>query len=240
MDKPHARPRVRFLDHRRCHGDEESKRRRKLQPDDSPRAASPLPGGRRSPGSPFLLSEVPAGRRAEFRRDIPPRCIRGRPPRLRVPTRKRHCSRPSRQITSTIASLGIPDQLLAICRDLQRSGISAASAFEPADDAAFEEKAVCFELRASNRESNPIPDEPMVIRSVTEICQVEDKPPPAPAPPISPPAKDDGEYTASEEEEDAEQFRRTIEAFIAKHRFRREEALAVVSCSAGLTEPIAV
>ncbi|KAG0494920.1 hypothetical protein HPP92_005914 [Vanilla planifolia] len=70
MDKPHARPRVRFLDHRRCDGDEESKRRRKLQPDDSPRAASPLPGGRRSPDSPFLLSEVPAAAARSFQ-DIP-------------------------------------------------------------------------------------------------------------------------------------------------------------------------
>ncbi|KAI0492895.1 hypothetical protein KFK09_027171 [Dendrobium nobile] len=102
---------------------------------------------------------------------------------------------------------------------------------EPIEEDEFEEKKVCVEIssfrRSQSEKLERVREEPELRRSGTAVISRGRKGEVA----------HDGED--SEGEEDAEHFRRTIEEFIAKHqrRFRREESLAVVSFSDGITEP---
>ncbi|KAH0449974.1 hypothetical protein IEQ34_020666 [Dendrobium chrysotoxum] len=101
----------------------------------------------------------------------------------------------------------------------------------PIEEVEYEEKKVCVEIssyrRSKSEKLERVREEPELRRSETAVVSRGRK---------GEVAHDGGD---SEGEEDAEHFRRTIEEFIAKHqrRFQREESLAVVSFSDGITEP---
>ncbi|KAL0906823.1 hypothetical protein M5K25_025348 [Dendrobium thyrsiflorum] len=101
----------------------------------------------------------------------------------------------------------------------------------PIEEEEYEEKKVCVEIsslrRSQSEKLERVREEPELRRSETAVISRGRK---------GEVAHDGGD---SEGEEDAEHFRRTIENFIAEHqrRFQREESLAVVSFSDGITEP---
>ncbi|PKA66569.1 hypothetical protein AXF42_Ash003223 [Apostasia shenzhenica] len=105
----------------------------------------------------------------------------------------------------------------------------------PAEEVVFEDKAVCVEIRACSRSQSErfdrIREERKLRRAETDVGR-----------PLT--AHDKGRALAQdnvEDEDDSEQFRRTIEEFIAKQQqFQREESLAVISYSVRLAEPVAV
>lgn len=88
----------------------------------------------------------------------------------------------------------------------------------------YEDKKVCLEGRAFSKSRSERlergPRELELRRSLTEV-------------------EGSGEKQPVASEEDAEEFRRTVEAFIAKQlKFRRQESMSmVVASSAGTAEP---
>ncbi|KAL0921479.1 hypothetical protein M5K25_008556 [Dendrobium thyrsiflorum] len=115
-----------------------------------------------------------------------------------------------------------------------------------AEEVVYEDKEVCVEIRASPRspseELEKIREEPKILLLETEVSSGEAKSsssPPLKLPQVKAVAAQD--RVDAEAEEDADQFRRTVEEFIAKQqRFQRQESLSVISYSAGLPEPVAV
>ncbi|PKA47219.1 hypothetical protein AXF42_Ash017164 [Apostasia shenzhenica] len=102
----------------------------------------------------------------------------------------------------------------------------------PAEEVACEDKAVCGEIRVCRRSWSEMFERPReetkFRRARTEIGRKGGKQ-------GSPTAHDSGGLATQvrvdpEEEDDADEFRRTIEEFIAKQqRFQREESLAIVA-----------
>ncbi|XP_010924339.2 uncharacterized protein [Elaeis guineensis] len=98
------------------------------------------------------------------------------------------------------------------------------------EEVVFEDKAVCMESRPCRRSrSEKIERRRRSVelrRVVSDVGPNGEKPPPPPPAVATAEVKEDSETSA----DDAEEFRRTIEAFIAKQvRFLREESMAVVS-----------
>lgn len=99
----------------------------------------------------------------------------------------------------------------------------------PPEEVVFEDKTVCVEnrvcLRSQSEKIGRRRRSPELRREESDVGPKGEKPPP---PPTAATAAVEEECETSTE--DAEEFRRTIEAFIAKRtRFLREESMAVVS-----------
>ncbi|EHA8591465.1 hypothetical protein COCNU_scaffold058515G000010 [Cocos nucifera] len=98
------------------------------------------------------------------------------------------------------------------------------------EEVGFEDKAVCLETRPCRRSRSEKIERrrrSLELRRVeSDVGPNREKPPPPPPAAATAEVKEEGETSA----DDAEEFRRTIEAFIAKQvRFHREESMAVVS-----------
>ncbi|KAK8937744.1 hypothetical protein KSP40_PGU008935 [Platanthera guangdongensis] len=137
--------------------------------------------------------------------------------------------------SETAAGVSDTDGSGNICRDLS---YPPPPHLKEAEEVVYEDKAVCVEIRASgliqSEDLEAIGDETKMLPTGEEIVVGDRENPPAQQ--MKAQDRQDGEG-----DEDAEQFRRTIEEFIAKQqRFQRQESLTVVTYSAGLPEPVAV
>ncbi|KAG1346857.1 hypothetical protein COCNU_06G006860 [Cocos nucifera] len=97
------------------------------------------------------------------------------------------------------------------------------------EEVVFEDKTVCLETRVCRRSRSEKIERrrksPELRRAGSDVGPKGAKPPPPT--PAAPTAEEDERETSAE---DAEEFRRMIEAFIAKQtRFHREESMAIVS-----------
>ncbi|KAK8933806.1 hypothetical protein KSP39_PZI015525 [Platanthera zijinensis] len=137
--------------------------------------------------------------------------------------------------SETAAGVSDTDGSGNICRDLS---YPPPPHLKEAEEVVYEDKAMCVEIRASalieSEDLEAIGDETKILPTEKEIVVGDRENPPAQQ--MKARDRQDGEG-----DEDAEQFRRTIEEFIAKQqRFQRQESLTVVTYSAGLSEPVAV
>lgn len=98
------------------------------------------------------------------------------------------------------------------------------------EEVVFEDKAVCMETRPCQRSRSGKIERrrrSLQLRRVeSDVGPNGEKPPPLPPAAATAQVKEESETSS----DDAEEFRRTIEAFIAKQmRFHREESMAIVS-----------
>lgn len=98
------------------------------------------------------------------------------------------------------------------------------------EEVVFEDKAVCMEIRPCRRsQSGKIERRRRSLelrRAASDVGTNGEKPPPQPSAAATAQVKEEWETST----DDAEEFRRTIEAFIAKQmRFHREESMAIAS-----------
>ncbi|KAG0485601.1 hypothetical protein HPP92_009680 [Vanilla planifolia] len=113
-----------------------------------------------------------------------------------------------------------------ICREL--SFPPPPSHLTRAEEVAYEDKEVCVEIRSCSRSVSEKFERIRVRRELRREKSEINRSPVA--------AHDRGAAR-----EDAEEFRRMIDEFIARHRrFRREESLAVLACSSGVAQPVVV